>query len=153
MELEQGYSSYYMYIYSCTFSTFSLPCILLSVSLSLVSLSVTMAVASKMKVGDNDIANAKGICRVLDKSRPDYPEENEIEDDVEGERETWGDTYNHDDDGDMQMDPSISADDRDYLDVIWDASKGVKEGTNDAYQGYSQPFSLHYYCANQAVSY
>ncbi|PBK86689.1 hypothetical protein ARMGADRAFT_940134 [Armillaria gallica] len=33
------------------------------------------------------------------------------------------------------MDPSISAEDRNYLDVIRDASKGVKEGTNDAYQG------------------
>ncbi|KAK0228088.1 hypothetical protein IW262DRAFT_1532227 [Armillaria fumosa] len=100
-----------------------------------------MAVASKLKIGDKDVVNAKGICRVLDKSRPDYPEENEIEDDIEGEQETWGDMDNHDDDGDMQMDPSISAEDRDYLTIIRDASKGVKEGTDEAYQSVMRLFN------------
>lgn len=78
----------------------------------------------------DDVANAMGICLVLNNSHSVDTTELEVMDDIEGEQETCGELLDDDnDDGDV----GTAADTKEVLANIQAASKGVKEGTAAAY--------------------
>ncbi|KAK0471479.1 hypothetical protein IW261DRAFT_1670580 [Armillaria novae-zelandiae] len=77
----------------------------------------------------DDVANATGICLVLDNSQSADTIELEVMDDIEGEQETCGELLDDKDNGDVGTD----ADTKEVLANIQAASKGVKEGTAAAY--------------------
>ncbi len=78
----------------------------------------------------DNVANAMGICLVLNNSHSVDTTELEVMDDIEGEQETCSELLDDDnDDGDV----GTAADTKEVLANIQAASKGVKEGTAAAY--------------------
>ncbi len=78
----------------------------------------------------DDVANAMGICLVLNNSQSVNTTELEVIDDIEGEQETCSELLDDDNnDGDV----GIAADMKEVLANIQAASKGIKEGTAAAY--------------------